>query len=441
MKIFNLTKTTDFLDCDLTKKNPFIDFIQKSKKENNKTINDVKKIISDIKKDGDKALIKYCNKFDGTTYNKANDFIVSKVDFDISEKTLNQDIKNALKEAYNRIKDYHQKQLPKNFLYKDKLGTKLGNSWRPIESIGIYVPAGTASYPSSVLMSAVPAIVSGVKKIIICTPSSCKSINPAIIYAARLCNINTIYKVGGSQAIASMAYGTKTIKKVDKIVGPGNSYVACAKKILFGEVGIDMIAGPTDITIIADKKNNPNWIGADALSQLEHGFDSKAFIITDDLIFAQKILQSINLLKEKLPRKKIIDQSLKNSAIFVINNINKSYEIANFIAPEHLEIATKNYQSIAKKINNAGAIFLGNYTPEAIGDYIAGPSHTLPTLGSSKFSSGLSVYDFLKRISIISCNKESFLSLAKSTEILAECEGFQAHKLSITIRKNDLQTL
>ncbi len=233
-----------------------------------------------------------------------------------------------------------------------------------------------------------------------------------------------------------MTYGTNAVKKVNKIVGPGNSYVACAKKILFGEVGIDMIAGPTDLTIIADKNNKANWIASDALSQLEHGIDSRVFIITDNRAFALEIVASISNLTKNLERKNIIEKSLKNSAIIIVKKIEQAVAIVNEIAPEHLEICTKNATNLAKKINNAGAIFLGNYTPESIGDYIAGPSHTLPTEGTAKFASGLSVFDFLKRISLISCNKKSFARLAEATSTLAASEGLTAHKLSVDIRRH-----
>lgn len=416
-------------------KSSFYKFIHQSQKTDSNAEKIAKEIISDVKKNGDKALISYSNKFDKTKFKKAQDFLASSKEIIAAEKSLNPKVRQALETAFQRIKSYHEKQLPKDFTFKDKSGVELGNHWRAIESIGIYVPGGTASYPSSVLMSAVPALVAGVKEISICAPSSGGKINPAVLFAAKICGINKIYKIGGAQAITALAYGTETVSKVNKIVGPGNSFVAAAKKILFGEVGIDMIAGPTDVTIIADKNNNPDWIAADALSQLEHGHDSKAFIITDDENFALKISTAILLLQKKLSRQKIIEESLKNSAIFVIKNLDEATHISNFIAPEHLQIATKNPQKFLPKITNAGAIFLGNYTPEAIGDYMAGPSHTLPTSASAKFSSGLSVFDFLKRISLISCDKKSFTNLAEATSILAECEGLDAHKLSIDIRK------
>jgi histidinol dehydrogenase len=434
MKIFLVKKriTNNLAGLE---KSSFYKFLTKAQDSDKDVSKIVSEIILEVKKSGDKALVSYSNKFDKTSYKKAEDFLVTPQEITAAEKTLNKDVKAALKTAYKRIENYHKKQLPKDFNFTDETGVRLGNIWRAVSSIGVYTPGGSASYPSSVLMSAVPAIVAGVEEITMCAPASSGKINPAVLFAAKLCGIKKIYKVGGAQAVAALAYGTKTISKVDKIVGPGNSFVATAKKIVFGDVGIDMIAGPTDVTIIADKSANSNWIAADALSQLEHGADSKAFIITDDQNFALRISAAINSLKESLPRKEIIEKSLENSAIFVVKNLADAIHIANFIAPEHLEIATKNCETFVPKIKNAGAIFLGNYSPESIGDYMAGPSHTLPTSSSAKFSSGLSVFDFLKRISLISCDKKSFDKLAKATSVLAECEGLQAHKLSVDIRK------
>ena len=435
MKIFLIAeKISPSLSTSV--KSGFYKFLSNSQKADFNITETVSTIINQVRKNGDKSLVSYSNQFDKTSYQKAEDFVTSAKEIAEAEKSLSSEIKTALKTAYKRIENYHQKQLPKDFHFTDKAGVKLGNIWRTIDSIGVYVPGGSASYPSSVLMSAVPAIVAGVKEISICVPSSAGKLNSAVLFAAKICGIKKIYKIGGAQAIAALALGTKTIAKVDKIVGPGNSYIATAKKILFGEVGIDMIAGPTDVTIIADKNNNPAWIAADALSQLEHGQDSKAFIITDCEDFALKISAAIDSLIGDLPRKNIIEKSLENSAIFVIKNLVEAPHLVNFIAPEHLEIATKNPQKFLPKIKNAGAIFLGNYTPEAIGDYMAGPSHTLPTSASAKFSSGLSVFDFLKRISLISCDKKSFEKLAQATAILAESEGLHAHKLSVEIRKS-----
>lgn len=415
-------------------KQAFYQFIDQAHQADLKVGKQVEDIIAKTRQEGDKALISLSNQFDKTNFKKAADFLVTPDEMKQAEKILSPEIKSALKTAFARIKSYHQKQLPTDFTFTDEQGVTLGNIWKNIESVGIYAPGGTASYPSSVLMSAVPALVAKVKNISMCVPTSAGQMNPAVLYAAKLCNIRDIYKIGGAQAIAALTYGTKTVKKVNKIVGPGNAYVAYAKKFLFGTVGIDMIAGPTDLTIIADKHNNAQWIAADALSQLEHGHDSKSFIITDNEDFAKEVVDEINKLAKTLQRKEIIAQSVKNSAIFIIEKLEDAPYLANFIAPEHLEIATKNALSLSRHIHNAGAIFLGSYTPEAIGDYMAGPSHTLPTSGSAKFSSGLSVYDFLKRISLISCNKDSFATLARETELLATCEGLDAHALSVTIR-------
>lgn len=439
MKKFIITKSLN-KNLNGFEDEKFYQFINKSNVQNEDVTKIVLEIIDDVKENGDEALIKYANKFDKTTFQKAKDLIISEKEINDSEKKVNKEVKQALELAYRRIFKYHKNQLPKDFNYQDNCGIELGNIWRNIEKIGVYVPGGTASYPSSVLMSAVPAIVAGVRDIIVCAPTSGGEINQAVLYACKLCKIKKIYKIGGAGAISAMTYGTKTVEKVNKIVGPGNSFVATAKKILFGEVGIDMIAGPTDITIIADKSSKASWIASDALSQLEHGEDSKAFIITDNENLADEIAKNITELSKSLLRKKIIEKSILNSAFFIVKNLEKdSIFLANFIAPEHLEIATNNAKSYLPKIQNAGAIFLGNYAPESLGDYIAGPSHTLPTMASAKFSSGLSVFDFMKRISVISATKESFKKLAKQTEILAECEGLDAHKLSIEIRGKNVK--
>jgi histidinol dehydrogenase len=285
-------------------------------------------------------------------------------------------------------------------------------------------------------MGAVPAMVAGVEEIVMSTPSISGKISDSVLVAADLCGIKNIYKMGGATSIAALTFGTKTIAKVDKIVGPGNNFVALAKKQVFGEVGIYMIAGPTDVLIIADNKNKPEWIASDLLSQLEHGKDSRAILITDDKNFAKAVVNSLTKIKQNLSRLDIIKQSIKNSAIIIADDLeNQATKIANEIAPEHLQIIAKNQDKIFSKITNAGAIFLGEYSPEAIGDYIAGPSHTLPTMATAKFSSGLSVFDFLKRISVIDCSKNGFEKLVKNAEILAKTEGFDAHQLSLSIRR------
>lgn len=396
----------------------------------------VAKIIQDVRKNGDQAIIDLCNKFDGTNFKKGSDLLVSKAEFNQAKKNIDKKVVSALELAFERIHDYHKLQLPDNITGEDKYGNKLGNIWRTIQKVAIYVPGGTALYPSSVLMNAVPAIVSGCSDIVMATPTHKGKLNDAVLVAAEICGIKTIYKTGGAAAIAALALGTKTINPVDKIVGPGNSFVAIAKKQLFGAVGIDMIAGPTDILVIADKDNNPDWIAADLLSQLEHGIDSRSILITDNESFAKAVEASIEKLTKKLSRAKIINESIKKSAIIIVKNLKEDgSEIANKIAPEHLEIATAKPQQILEKINNAGAVFLGKYSPEALGDYIAGPSHTLPTSGSARFSSGLSVFDFLKRMSIIEASEKGFKKLQNDAALLAEIEGLDAHKLSITIRK------
>lgn len=409
--------------------------------ENNSQIDEAKeklvaKIINDVRKHGDKAIVELCNKFDGTKFKSGSDLIVKQSEFNQAKKNLDKQVVKALELAFARIYEYHKKQLPNNFIGEDAVGNQLGNIWKPIEKIAIYVPGGTALYPSSVLMNAVPAIVAGCNDIVMTTPSHNGKINDAVLVAAEICGINTVYKTGGAAAIAALAYGTENIGSVDKIVGPGNSFVALAKKQLFGIVGIDMIAGPTDILVIADKKNNPDWIAADLLSQLEHGTDSRAILITDNENFAKAVQASSAKLIKKLSRAKIIEESSKKSAIIVVRNLKEDgASIANNIAPEHLEIATDKPEKILNHINNAGAVFLGQYSPEAIGDYIAGPSHTLPTIGTARFSSGLSVFDFLKRMSIIHASEKGFKKLQKDAALLAEIEGLDAHKLSITIRK------
>ncbi|MCE3254609.1 MAG: histidinol dehydrogenase [Rickettsiaceae bacterium] len=429
------SRIISYQDQDFARKISSI--IQSNSAVKPETENAVKKIIADVKKNGDKVVIKLCNQFDKTSFKNGADLLVSKKEINSAIKNLDKEVIKALELSFQRVFEYHQKQLPKDFSYQDKIGNKLGNIWRPIEKIAIYVPGGTASYPSSVIMNAVPAIVAGCSEISMTTPSLKGKINEVVLAAAEICGIKTIYKTGGAAAIAALTYGTKTISKVDKIVGPGNSFVAIAKKQVFGEVGIDMIAGPTDILIIADNKNNPDWIAADLLSQLEHGPDSKAILVSDDLAFANLVNNSISKLAKTLPRVEIVKQSLKKSAFIIVKNLeNDAAEIANKIAPEHLEIQVKNPDKILGKIKNAGAVFLGQYSPEAIGDYIAGPSHTLPTSGTARFSSGLSVFDFLRRMSVIDCSKDGFKKLQNQTELLAKAEGFDAHGLSIAIRQS-----
>ena len=322
----------------------------------------------------------------------------------------------------------------KNNIYKDKQGILLGGIWNPIDSVCLYVPGGKAAYPSSLIMNAVPAIVAGVERIVMTVPAINGMINNLVLACAKLLDIKEIYKIGGAQAIAAVAYGTKRISKVDKIVGPGNAFVATAKKV-FGNVGIDMIAGPSEILVIADNKNNPNHIAIDLLSQAEHDELAQSILITDDHEFALKVKKSVNSFLKKIDRKEIAKKSWeKYGAIIVCENLKNCINYSNKIAPEHLEIAVENAKNFLKFIKNAGAVFLGRYTPEAIGDYIAGPNHVLPTDRTARFSSGLNVLDFLKRTSVVSCDKKNINLIGKDAVILANEEGLQAHALSIECR-------
>ena len=395
----------------------------------------VENIIKKIKDDSDSGLLKLTQKYDNFKVSDVNQLFVQSEEIDKSKKFVDPKVLTSLKSAIKRIKDYHKRQIPKNDLFRDKHGVLLGGLWNPIESVGLYVPGGTAAYPSSLIMNAVPAIVAGVRRIVITVPAINGILNPVILACASLLGIKEIYKIGGAQAVAALAIGTKKIKKVDKIVGPGNAYVATAKKKLFGVVGIDMIAGPSEILIIADKNNNPEHIAIDLLSQAEHDKLAQSILITDNENFANEVIDEIKILLKKLDRKEIASESWNNYGVIIISkSIQSSIPLANEIAPEHLELAIDNSTKYLDKIKNAGAVFLGKYTPEAIGDYVAGPNHVLPTDRTAKFSSGLNVLDFFKRTSIVSCNSENLKKIGKDAIILANQEGLQAHALSIECR-------
>ena len=409
--------------------------LQKRKIQNPKIELKVKKIVQDIKKNKDIALIKYEKK-----YSKLKNISLNNIKFSISEKKkiikkLDKKTKASIDLAFNRILNFHKKQKLFSYSFKDKFKNSFAYKSRALNRVGVYVPGGRASYPSSVLMNCIPALVAGVKEIYMTTPSMGKIYNPAVIYAAQKCRVKEIYKIGGAQAIAAMAYGTKKIPKVDKIVGPGNIFVTTAKKQVFGEVGIDMIAGPSEVTIVADESSKPDWIAADLIAQAEHDENAQSIIIADNI----KIIKQINFFLSQqlktLPKKNIAYKSLKNFGLSIlIKNKKVLTETINLIAPEHLEILTKNSDKILKNVLNAGSIFLGKYSPEAIGDYLAGPNHVLPTSGSARFSSGLSVYDFLKRYSIIKMTKSGIERLGTSVINLAEYEDLEGHANSIKIR-------
>jgi len=407
-----------------------------SRKPNNESkMRVVKKIISEVKKNKDQSLLKYEKKFSKLKKLNKKDLFFSKSEMNKIIKRLDNKTKNSINIAFKRIYNFHKNQKFKDFKVLDNYKNSLSYRSMPLEKVGVYVPGGVANYPSSVLMNCIPAIVARVKKIYLTVPCIGKKINPGVLYAAKKCKVKEIYKLGGSQAIAAFAYGTQTVKKVDKIVGPGNEYVALAKKEVFGEVGIDMFAGPSEVTIIADKYSNPDWIAADLIAQAEHDEMSQSILITDNKKIIIKVKKALGSQIKFLPKKRIATKSLKKFGIAVLaKNSNEISNITNKIAPEHLEILTLKPQKYLKNINNAGSIFLGKYSPEAMGDYLAGPNHVLPTSGTAKFSSGLSVYDFLKRQSIIKISKSGIERLGSSVINLAEYENLQGHANSIKIR-------
>ena len=395
----------------------------------------VENIIKKIKNDSDSGLLKLTQKYDNFKVSDVNQLFVRSEEIEKSKKIVDPKVLSSLKSAIKRIKDYHKRQIPKNDIFRDKHGILLGGLWNPIESVGLYVPGGTAAYPSSLIMNAVPAIVAGVRRIVITVPAINGILNPVILACASLLGIKEIYKIGGAQAIAALALGTESLKKVDKIVGPGNAYVAEAKRQLFGKVGIDSVAGPSEVLIVADENNNPEWIAIDLLSQAEHDKLAQSILITTHKGFADKVIIEVNNFLKILSRKEIASESWKNYGVVIISkSIQSSILLANEIAPEHLELAIDNSTKYLDKIKNAGAVFLGKYTPEAIGDYVAGPNHVLPTDRTAKFSSGLNVLDFFKRTSIVSCNSENLKKIGKDAIILANQEGLQAHALSIECR-------
>ena len=411
--------------------------ISQNKFLNIKVEREVEKIFQNIQAKGDKALFNYAKKFDECKLNEKN-IVINKNKIKVFAKKCPKDITNALFFSASRIKKFHLHQIPKNYKYKDNQGVILGSQWKPINSIGVYVPGGTASYPSSILMSSIPAKIAGVKKIVMVIPQKNTKLNPIIAKAAEIADIDMIYRVGGAHSIAALAWGTKSIEAVDKIVGPGNIYVTTAKKKIFGDVGIDMIAGPSEILVVSDKNNNPDWIAADLLSQAEHDVNSRSILLTDDFLFAKKVIKSIDLILKKLPRSKIASKSWENNGkIIIIKNISNSYKIINQLAPEHLELAIEKPEKVLDKVNNAGSVFLGRYTPEAIGDYVAGPNHVLPTGRTARFSSGLGVTDFLKKITFTKCNKKSLHLLSNAAIKIAKVEGLDGHALSINMRKNN----
>ncbi|MCW5695990.1 MAG: histidinol dehydrogenase [Bauldia sp.] len=393
-------------------------------------------IIDDVRRTGDKALLSYTERFDRMRLTP-DGLAVSPVEIDVAAATVPVETRQALALARDRIEAHHRRQLPADDRYADPIGVELGSRWTPLDSAGLYVPGGTAAYPSSVLMNAVPARVAGVKRLVMVVPAPDGRLNPLVLVAARLAGIDEIYRIGGAQAVAALAYGTATIPPVDKIVGPGNAYVAAAKRRVFGKVGIDMIAGPSEVLVVADEDNDPSWIAADLLAQAEHDAMAQAILITTSADLADRVAEAVEGQLRTLPRSSIAGDSWRNhGALIVAPTLEAAMELANRVAPEHLELAVADPEALLPLVRHAGAVFLGHYTPEAIGDYVGGSNHVLPTNGAARFSSGLSVLDFMKRVSVLKCGPEQLRALGPAAMTLADAEGLAAHGRSVSIRLN-----
>ena len=412
----------------------FVELLGQKRESSAQVDNDVAAIIASVKSDGDNALIALSRKFDAVDLEKMG-LAVTAADVLAAVRQCSAETLDALKIARDRIAEHHQRQLPESGRYKDALGVELGHRWTAVESVGLYVPGGLASYPSSVLMNAIPAKVAGVPRVVMVVPAPRGELNPLVLAAAHLAGVEEIYRVGGAQAVAALAFGTKTIKPVVKIVGPGNAYVAAAKRQVFGTVGIDSIAGPSEVLVIADNNNNPEWIAADLLAQAEHDTAAQSILMTDDAAFSSAVEAAVDRQLRTLPRGNIAGESWSVfGATIVLRSLDEAPALADRIAAEHLQIATRNAEEISNAIRNAGAIFLGNQTPEAIGDYVAGSNHVLPTARSARFSSGLGVLDFMKRTSILKLDAASLAALAAPAMTLARAEGLEAHRRSVEIR-------
>ena len=398
----------------------------------------VKDIVQAVKANGDQALLEFTKKFDKVDLDNPSDLELPSIILKEAYDSLDTSTQNALNESAQRIKNYHEKQVQDSWSYKEEDGTVLGQKITALDSVGLYVPGGKASYPSSVLMNAIPAKVAGVKNLVMVVPTPNGERNALVLAAAYVANVDRVFTIGGAQAVAALAYGTQTIPQVDKIVGPGNAYVAEAKRVVFGTVGIDMIAGPSEILIICDGKTNPDWIAMDLFSQAEHDELAQSILISPDQNFLSMVEKSIEKLIDKMDRKKIIETSLKGRGLFILTrDLMEAAEVSNIIAPEHLELSVEDPDELLKYIRHAGAVFMGRNTCEAVGDYCAGPNHVLPTSGTAKFSSPLGVYDFQKRSSIINLSEKSASELGLIAEELAMGEGLQAHAMSAKYRVKD----
>lgn len=396
----------------------------------------VRAIIEDVRARGDQAVLDYTTRFDRMTVTAEN-LRVSAQEIDAAVAQCDENTLVALQLAHERIARHHARQRPSDDRYHDPIGVELGHRWTAIEAVGLYVPGGTASYPSSVLMNAVPARVAGVPRIVMVVPTPDGVVNPLVLAAAHLAGVDEIYRIGGAQAVAALAYGTQSIAPVAKIVGPGNAYVAAAKRRVFGQVGIDMIAGPSEVVILADGSANPDWIAADLLAQAEHDVAAQSILITDSPALGQAVEQAVAARLQQLPRRDIAEASWRDfGAVIYVNSLQQAVPLVDRLAPEHLEIISAEDEILSGMIRNAGAIFLGAYTPEAVGDYVGGSNHVLPTARSARFSSGLGVLDFMKRTSILKCGPDQLRAIGPAAIALGEAEGLEAHARSVSTRLN-----
>ena len=430
-----MAKRLNFASAD------FLDAFERllgSKREADSDVHDaVAGIIADIRGRGDDALLAFTAKYDGLAVGSVAELALSADMLQAALDALDDDLRQSLELAAARIQAFHEKQRPNGFAYTDEAGVELAMRHTAVDAVGLYVPGGKAAYPSSVLMNAIPAMVAGVKRRVMVVPARDGDVNELVLAAAALAGVTEVWRIGGAQAVAALAYGTQTIAPVDKIVGPGNAFVAAAKRQVFGQVGIDSIAGPSEILVVADAHNDPAWIAADLLSQAEHDEAAQSILITDDAAFADAVDKAVSAMLPTLDRAAVAGQSWQdNGAIITVPHMDEMPTIADRIAAEHLELALDNAEEWAEKITHAGAIFLGRYTPEAIGDYVAGPNHVLPTARTARFSSGLGVADFMKRTTMVSCDASSFAEIAPAGVALADAEGLGAHALSMRIRMN-----
>lgn len=427
-----------FYSSDESFETNFNELLGRGKMDIDSVSNIVSGLLNEIKNKGNSALMAQIAKFDRWEPKNDEELLVSTDDMKRAYDALDPLLRDALHLSYERIENYHQKLMPKSWFEFEKNGTMLGQKVTPVDRAGLYIPGGKAAYPSSLLMNAIPAIVAGVEEIVVCTPTPDNEINELLLAACHLCKVTKVFKVGGASAIGAMAYGTKTIPKVDVITGPGNIFVATAKKLVFGEVNIDMIAGPSEIGILADESAREDYLAIDLLSQAEHDEMASSILITTDSELANKVSDKVEEFLSKLSREAIARKSIdERGAIIIASNMDEAINLMNQIAPEHLEIMTKNPMDLLSKIKHAGAIFLGENTPEPIGDYMAGPNHTLPTGGTAKFYSPLSVEHFLKKSSIISMSKEGIEQIGEACAMIAHTEGLTAHEESVRIRLRD----